>query len=224
MSPAARPSLLPVAAFVSLLVLVLAATGLFALHHTNGQTRADLGELYTVDQRLILTLRTRAAFKTQVQEWKNLLLRGHDETERARYLASFHKEEADTRRGLEKLAETAPRDDHGTGDTAAQIALILEEHSRLSAVYRAALETQDLAASPRAAFAIDAAVRGADRELSDKLDRLAGAIDHLAGFHLKQISGRAIARYDALRRITWIVASLAVLASLWLCFRAARLR
>jgi hypothetical protein len=222
MSPA-RPSLLPVAAFVSLLVLLLGATGLFALHHTNEKTAADLARLDAAEDALLLTVRARAAFKTQVQEWKNILLRGHDPADLARYRAGFEAEERITREALEQLVQSPPDTTFETGQLPFPLPTLLAEHARLSEAYRAALAAHDLAASRDAGFAIDRAVRGLDRPLSDKLDHLAIAMERIAATELRALAERAAARYEVLRRITWIVASFAVLASLWLCFRATRL-
>jgi len=212
-SAAPRPSLLPVAAFVSLLVLMLAATGLFALHHSQQKVASDLARLEATEQNTLLALRTRAAFKTQVQEWKNILLRGRDPAELATYRARFETEEARVRDGLAAL-RSAQTPAHEPSDLPA-------EHARLGAAYRAALAAY-VPSDPEAPFKADAAVRGLDRPLADKLDLLAGAVEKSATDELSALSRRAAARYEALRRITWIVASLAVLASFWLCFRATR--
>lgn len=214
MSSASRPSLLPVAAFVSLLVLLLGATGLFALHHTHQKIAAGLAELDATEQRTLLALRTRAAFKTQVQEWKNILLRGRDAKDFATYRARFETEETLVREGLTRLASPA----HPSADTKDLVA----EHVRLGEAYRAALAAFD-PAQPEAPFKADASVRGLDRPLADELDALAGAAEKTAMDKLASMSSRAAARYEALRRITWIVASFAVLAAFWLCFRATRL-
>lgn len=213
-SAAPRPGLLPVAAFVSLLVLMLAATGLFALHHSQQKVASDLARLEATEQNTLLALRTRAAFKTQVQEWKNILLRGRDAASLAAYLARFEAEEARVRDGLAAL-RSAETPAHERSD-------LLAAHTRLGEAYRAALALF-ASGDPESPFRADAAVRGLDRPLSEELDLLASAVEKRATDELAAMSQRAAARYEALRRITWIVASLAVLASFWLCFRATRL-
>lgn len=220
-SAASRPNLLPIAAFVSLLVLLLGATGLFALHHTNQKTASDLAGLDATERNLLVTLRTRAAFKTQVQEWKNILLRGRDPADFDRYRAGFEAEETIVRKGLASLVDSPLETDFRTGQLPVDPASLLKKHERLAHTYRDALSAHD-AAAPDSPFKTDAAVRGVDRELSDDLDRLAIAVERIAAIRFRQVTERAAARYEALRRITWIVASLAVLASLWLCFRSAR--
>ncbi len=212
MSPA-RPSLLPVAAFVSLLVLLLGATGLFALHHTNQKTAEDLARLDAAEDALVLTVRARAAFKTQVQEWKNVLLRGRDLQDLATYRDRFERHEAEVRRDLEILASRESALELSPFSEA------LEEHTRLGEAYRVALSSFD----PANPLATDAAVRGIDRALDEKLDALAATMEASTTAELKSAFARAAARYEVLRRITWIVASFAVFASLWLCFRATRL-
>ncbi len=208
-SAAPRPNLLPVAAFVSLLVLLLGATGLFALHHSHQKIASGLAELDATEQRTLLALRTRAAFKTQVQEWKNLLLRSRDAKDFATYRARFETEETQVREGLERLASGDPRE---AGNLPA-------EHARLGEAYRAALAAFS-PSEPEAPFKADALVRGLDRPLAEKLDLLASAAEKTAADELAAMAARAAARYEALRRITWIVAGFAVLASFWLCFRA----
>ena len=42
-------------------------------------------------------------FKTQVQEWKNTLLRGYDDDNREKYWQRFQQREADVQEGFRKL-------------------------------------------------------------------------------------------------------------------------
>lgn len=222
----ARPSLLPVAAFVSLLVLLLGATGLFALHHTNQKIAADLARLDATEDALLLVVRARASFKTQVQEWKNILLRGRGPADLAAFRSRFDAEESAVAADLARLVRRIPAlelDATATpGLDIATLESLVAEHAALGAAYRAALIDYD-PADDTAPFRTDTAVRGLDRPLSDRLDALAESFERLATDELRTLTTRAAARHEALRRITWIVTSLAVLASLWLCFRATRL-
>lgn len=211
---------MPVAAVVSLLVLALGVTGLFSLHLANARSAADLVGLDAIEHRLLVTLRARAAFKTQVQEWKNILLRGRDPADLAAYRARFEQEETAVREHLQTL-ENAPASEGAARAEAHRPADLLAEHRELGETYRAALAAADFTRAD-APFRIDAAVRGKDRPLSDKLDALAAEVEQAASAELKAMGERAAARYEGLRRVTWIVAGLAMLASLWLCFRAAR--
>lgn len=223
MSAATRPSLLPVAGFVSLLVLLLAATGLFALHDTNRRASDAFAKLGAVEDSLVVALRTRAAFKTQVQEWKNILLRGHDAAELAIIRGKFEREETIVREGLETLGRDLPAlDASGPAAIQGDPAALRDEHARLGDVYRAALANFKPSGDADAIHRIDASVRGVDRDLSDALDTLAASVEAVAAAELRAIELAAANRYEALRRISWIVASVAVLASLLLVFRANR--
>ncbi|MBC8009188.1 MAG: hypothetical protein H7067_03730, partial [Burkholderiales bacterium] len=146
MSTAPRPNLLPVAAFVSLLVLLLGATGLFALHLTNAKSATATARLETLDQTRLAAVEARADFKTQVQEWKNILLRGRDAADLTTYRARFEKEEASVRADLESLLKHLHADalavlSEPTRNALAplDIPALLAEHARLGEAYRAAL-------------------------------------------------------------------------------------
>ena len=209
------PRLAPVAAFVSLLVLALGATGLFSLHLTNLKSAAAAARLAGLDGRRVAAVEARAAFKTQVQEWKNILLRGRSPEDFTIYRERFEREEAAVRAELGRLEGLEPV----VGEMGA--GALLAEHARLGEAYRAALKDfapDDPASAPR----VDAAVRGIDRGLSDRLDEFARGIERLIAGETRAAADAAAARYEGLRRITWIVASLAMLASLWLVVLAAR--
>ena len=223
MSPAPRPGLLPVAALVALLILVLAATGLFCLRYTDVQAARDRAAHEKANETLLLTLRTRAAFKTQVQEWKNILLRGRDPKDLETYRTRFLEAEKLVGSSLETLARTAASTGAiSTGSGSHAPSALIAGHQELSNAYQAALATADFS-DPGTPFRIDAAIRGIDRPLSDKLDALAADMERHELASLQAMGTAASARYETLRRATWIVAGLAVLASLWLCFRASRL-
>ncbi|MDG2525942.1 methyl-accepting chemotaxis protein [Stenotrophomonas sp. HITSZ_GD] len=104
-------------------------------------------------------------FRLQVQEWKNVLLRGHDAELRAKHLAAF--EEKGTRAEAIATALGASSDPQVRA-LAQQFA---EQHRALDAKYRDALAQWD--ASGGGAEAGDALVRGLDRPLGATLDQLA---------------------------------------------------
>jgi methyl-accepting chemotaxis protein len=74
-------------------------------------------------------------FRIQVQEWKNVLLRGADEAQRSRYWEAFQKSEAAVQQGLRQLlAEVA---DLGLKDLLAQTQ---REHAAMGEAYRRGFE------------------------------------------------------------------------------------
>lgn len=220
MTTPARANLLPTAAFVSLLVLVLGATALFTLYYTNTRALAGVTRVQALDDVLIESVRARTSFKTQVQEWKNILLRGRNPADFAAYRERFEKEESLVRETLLSLGRDFPALDYAAApklDTAALVA----EHEQLSGKYRVALASFDPSA-PGSAFQVDALARGIDRKLSDELDALAASFEKASQAELKALTLEMAARYETLRRATLIIGSLAVLASLWLVFSAGR--
>ena len=105
-------------------------------------------------------------FKVQVQDWKDVLLRGNNPADYQRYLAAFEAERAIVEQTLAQ-ASTALRDD---GESSAAIDAVRDEHLRLTVRYRAALAAfrQE---DPLSGQTVDKLVRGMDRAMTDQLLR-----------------------------------------------------
>jgi methyl-accepting chemotaxis protein len=96
-------------------------------------------------------------FKTQVQEWKNVLLRGTDEALLKKHWQAFQTEEKAVDEGATRLRAS-------TRDTAlqAQLDAFLAAHRKMATGYRAGLEKYQAAGLEPSVG--DVAVRGIDRE------------------------------------------------------------
>lgn len=216
-SKSASPPLLTTASIVSLLVLALSVTGLFSLHYTHKSTVATLDRLSDLYAAEIAAEQARADFKTQVQEWKNLLLRGQKETDFTRYRNQFETRAAEVRSGLEGIAHQL--DELGQDSTA--VGGLITEHDELNRKYAAALLQHDNR-DPAAASATDAIVRGADRPLNDRIEAFATHVRQIAVNEHTDLELIATQRYAGLRMFTLIVSSFAILASFTLVFLAVR--
>ncbi|MDF3057498.1 MAG: histidine kinase [Rariglobus sp.] len=217
MSTPARAHLLPVAAIVSLLVLLLGATGLFTLSLTHTRAAAAVDRQNRLDAVRTTALETQVNFKTQVQEWKNILLRGHRPDDFARHLASFEQREAAVQAGLTSMKGQLAALNFTDTDVEALAAV----HRTLGVDYRAALATWKRE-DPSGAFLVDAAVRGRDRQLGTDVDALAATAAKAAAHDVRVAAENAASLYAALRKAVFIIATLAVLAALWLVFLATR--
>jgi methyl-accepting chemotaxis protein len=109
-------------------------------------------------------------FKTQVQEWKNILIRGNNPEQFMRYVDGFAKSEAAVQEQLTQAIQL--QQEEGVATSAAE-ALVLE-HKQLGKNYRSALEKFDQQ-DPQAGKIVDKLVSGMDRETSRQMDELASA-------------------------------------------------
>ena len=108
-------------------------------------------------------------FKTQVQEWKNVLLRGNDPGQREKYWRQFKEQEASIQEGLDELLPLV---------SDAEATRLLEQfqqaHQRMGESYREGY--QSFADSGFDHTEGDAAVQGIDREpaqlISDATERI----------------------------------------------------
>jgi methyl-accepting chemotaxis protein len=139
------------------------------------------------------------AFKTQVQEWKNYLLRGYEADAANEYWARFEVEERQVQKLLEQLHDAMPVDERPA------IRQLLAEHTALSAAYRRA-RAQYLAADADP-FVGDAAVRGIDRATSDGLTELTQRLSTTSRSQSAQLVADE-------RRIAWVGGGAMVLTAL----------
>jgi len=143
--------------------LVVACAGLFGLWALNGSLatydRAVVSYSQAGDVEALLS-----TFKTQIQEWKNTLLRGKDETERNKYWQAFQDGEREVGAQLAKLtAALAP------GKERELLEQFGRAHAQMGQDFRKGYE--QFAAAGFDAAAGDAAVKGKDREPSELLDQ-----------------------------------------------------
>ena len=83
-------------------------------------------------------------FKTQVQEWKNILIRGNNEEDFKKYEKAFFDKESVVRDRLRKSLESLKKDND---PESAQVILALESlikaHAELGTAYKGALSNFD---------------------------------------------------------------------------------
>jgi methyl-accepting chemotaxis protein len=110
-----------------------------------------------------------AHFKTQVQEWKNVLLRGRDPAQQSKYWKAFKEEE----RKVQELAVSL-KSQLAEPDQQARVSEFLTLHTKMAEGYQAGYEK--FVASHADSTAGDAAVKGIDRGASKVLSELDAAI------------------------------------------------
>jgi len=150
-------------------------------------------------------------FKIQVQEWKNVLLRGADPQLLEKYRGGFEKEEAAVQKHLTVLRArlTAEALD------VARVDGLLAVHRSLGERYRAALAGFEGDAA--GARKVDHAVRGIDRAPTEAMDALVADLKKLAErYQADAIADNAAIRRFAITLIVLVVIPVAAIAT-WFC-------
>jgi methyl-accepting chemotaxis protein-1 (serine sensor receptor) len=166
-----------------LFFIALLAVGLFswkALAHSGDQGIAALQRAAVLTDAVDSARAAQVDFKVQVQEWKNILLRGSDSEQFDKYKAAFQTKSDATNAQLQRVGTLL-------GTLGLQTPLLheaLKAHAELDKNYISALEKYD-AADPHAHKTVDALVKGMDRAPTKKIDAVVA--------FLKSESGRMMA-------------------------------
>ena len=148
----------------SLLLMLLIALACFQMLNDSARSYQRL-----LEGPATISLRVASAnigFKTQVQEWKNLLLRSSSNDEAANFWRRFEQEEQGVQGELGDLLNLPQL----SGELRSQLQNLQQEHRRLGDAYRQG--RQAFLNSGFDASAGDDVVRGIDREFSDQLEQL----------------------------------------------------
>jgi methyl-accepting chemotaxis protein len=157
------------------------------------------------DEREVMTL--EITFKKQVQEWKDVLLRGDDPELFRKHWEAFQADEAQVRSLAQDLQASVRKRSVWRGALAAQF---IEAHRALSDDYRAALRAAQARPKTFDAHAGDLRIRGRDRAPMILLEELA------AGLKKDIESGAASTEQGADRASTvslWLIVLATLLAS-----------
>lgn len=142
-------------------------------------------------------------FQRQVQEWKNVLIRGNDPELYAKHSKAFRERAAD----VQKELATAKQQMAAQGMSTTLITTLQKDHADMLDKYLAALATFN-AAIPETGKQVDVQVRGVDRATSGNFDKL---IDEIVAFTGNSLDAREQASATiATQTLQGIAAGLAV--------------
>ena len=152
-------------------------------------------------------------FKIQVQEWKNVLLRGKNPEQRNKYWAQFQAQERKVQELLGQLQRASAQSSQLSG----QIARLQNEHRLLGEAYRKGFDAFVAAdADPTAG---DAAVAGIDRAASAQMSELVGQLRQTAARQSTEIREGAGSAALTGMLVMLLASALVGLLSLWLVNR-----
>lgn len=117
-------------------------------------------------------MRAFVSFKLQVQEWKNILLRGADKESYEKYLKAFESNEKEVREKLESLKPLIK----AAGLDQVRIDEIMGLHAELGTKYRNALKAHD-PSEQDFNKTVDKMLKGADRPLDEAFNKMVSVID-----------------------------------------------
>lgn len=126
---------------------------------THSQLRSDI---------LVEIQGAAIGFKTQVQEWKNILIRGNDAEQFTKHVDGFIESEAIVQKHLAAALNLQKQE----GEPIDAVIKLQKEHVELGENYREALKNFDQD-NPNAGKAVDKLVSGMDREASSQMQMLA---------------------------------------------------
>ena len=169
---------LPLAFAAAMLTVFFAA--LYGIYSLNRSLDSYAGEVETSHTQRAAADDLALHFKTQVQEWKNVLLRGKDPKALDKHWDAFVASEKHVAIHARKLAETLPE-----GESKVLLQKFSEAHRAMGESYRKGLDSFKAAGLDPVAG--DAAVKGMDREptrliteASDKIAAVAAAMSEQA--------------------------------------------
>lgn len=185
------------------MIALVAVIGLFSLFSIWSIDRAwtrgtsEAAELQDLSRA---ALDSQVNFKVQIQEWKNILLRGDEGALLEKHFASFRNHAQLTRDGLAKVSSGALRLKLTT--YAEQADSLSLDHAALTARYEAALAEErgtSRTITPEMASLIDKTVRGADRALEAGIGKLSQDIAAIADERRAALFVSMQDRYASLR-------------------------
>ena len=168
-------------------VLLVGLGGWQTLRQSNADAVASLERASRLEAAVNTARIAQVEFKIQVQEWKNILLRGHDAAALEKYTKDFRKKSEDTQASLQKLRAMLG----GLGLDVALVDDAASAHRELGVKYLDALKKYD-SANPESPKVVDGLVRGMDRVPTRKIDDIVTYVVQES----KRLAGESVAQSE----------------------------
>jgi hypothetical protein len=216
-TPAARRrfvSLSAIVAVVLVTIVVVALYGIYSIDRTVARNQAEIDRVTEMADHARIA---QVAFKTEVQEWKNILLRGHDPADFASYREAFASRQTEVDRELAALLAEASE----LGFASAHIAALEALHEKLRSAYESALAGFS-ESDPLSNRAVDAVVRGQDRPINDAFDALVTEVKQFADTRRGVLRDEVAAASERMRLILYAALGIGLVVLALAAFTAVR--
>lgn len=149
-------------------ILFAGLFGLNQLASLDTYFQVNLDKVHTGIDSLSDQANALVAFKVQIQEFKNVLIRGHNPEAMAKYSKAFVTEGEKVQAKLAAAIAIAKKTDDGTADKLEQLA---QAHRTMTAAYMEGIKAFD-PTDPETYKKIDAMVKGKDRDVQAGMSKL----------------------------------------------------
>ncbi|OIQ95518.1 methyl-accepting chemotaxis protein CtpH [mine drainage metagenome] len=209
--------LLLLAVSTSALLVLLGAAGIWELRSMTVKTQGDISFAKTASKALIAIENAHKQFKDQLQDWKNILIRGNDPASFDQYLTAFSEKE----KKVDALLTTGTDLMQGLGLATGDLETLKSDHAALGARYRDALRHFDKT-DPNTGKAVDKLVRGLSRQTGTAMDKTVSAVEKHYAENIDTEIRHNQARYESARNIfiALILAGLALTTTISIAIRS----
>ncbi len=157
------------------IMLILSVSGYFGIEKMAALTNLQMKKIDQVNTISSDALRATIQFKKQVQEWKDILLRGHNPQDYKKYRALFEKQSQSVIQAVKKLIQES-KDYPELQQIARQF---LSRHQQLNKKYQEALSLLKAREDGLGYREVDARVRGIDRLPSNMIESIKDLADQI---------------------------------------------
>jgi len=149
------------------ILIIIEIFALFSIWSINKIVKIENQKLHQISLMNESISAADAAFKQQIQAWKNILIRGHDENAFQQYLKEFKKKYSLAQKLVREAKDVCYQIDESRTFDCEKIVKIENDHELLRSIYVDNLDTFNLN-QPGAYRKIDEKVRGIDRDLQSQ--------------------------------------------------------
>ncbi|MBF0463965.1 MAG: HAMP domain-containing protein [Nitrospirae bacterium] len=183
--------------FISSLTIVIGIYGMSNTATIDGMMKAGLDKTKVFSDGVDTARDAQVTFKKQVQEWKDILLRGSDPEAFKKYSAGFAKQEEKVQENLKKLKTIMET----IGISSTMVDEALKVHDMLGVKYREALKSYD-PNNGNSYKIVDTLVKGIDRAPTDSIDGIVKYIKEKQSASISELQNSGNQKYNSTRNIT----------------------
>lgn len=191
-----------------ILTMLIIAIGLYnfvVILESNQQFHKSVLEGRTMANAIDTARLSQVHFKKQVQEWKNILLRGNDKDLFDKHLRAFNEEDQKVNEYLKSLSQITS----SSGMSVPQIADVIKVHETLGHQYREALKKYKQT-DIKSAVLVDKSIRGIDRQMTDDIDTMVLIIKNMSEKRLKEMQSTVKTKLEAYQILSFIMIFLVI--------------